>query len=668
MRHGSPTRMRAAAVGLVGVAALAVSASPGWAASGATKLATVSPGLTTASLPSDATPFGTTPASTPEIVSFVLKMRGEGGLAAEVEQGSTHFLSVGQFAATYGQRSSTIAALESYLAGFGITTKSYPDNLDVVANGTAGEFDSALSESQENFHVPAVRGGAGGYSIPAQNVHAISGPPSLPEPLAEDVAAILGLTNYGAAVSNATHIPKSVPKPQDASDTSGTACAYCQTTADFAQNYGLNPLYSEGAAGQGQTIAIITLAGLDVGDPEYYWTNVLGQKNGNRPVSVVNVDGGPGAPSFAAGSSETDLDVEQAGGLAPGTKVVVYQSPNTDYGFVDSYFQAASDNTASSVSTSWGEDDTGLLASISGGQESPGYVVAFDEALLEMAAQGQSTFAPAGDSGAYDGVDDLGTTDLSTDFPSDSPFTTAAGGTTLPWSGTLTNTTTNVSASVDVPQQRAWGWDYLWQPIATIEGESLEQAALTDIGGGGGGFSQVEQKPWYQYGVSGTSTYTAVPYLTPTDPTDLGGGFYADEGFNFDAYPRLTSGYGFGRADPDVSADADPYSGYYLYSSSFVSGGYGPALEPGWGGTSFVGPQLNGSTAVFESLLGHRIGLWNPAIYRFADSFNSPFTALSSASHNNDNLYYSGTPGTLYNEASGLGYPNLARLESDFAH
>ena len=668
MRYGSASRARAAAVAAVGVAALALSAAPAWAASGATTLATVSPGLTTANLPSNSTPFGTTAPSTPEIVSFVLNMRGENRLAAQVEQGfGDNFLSVGQFAATYGQPTSNIGALERYLAGYGITTKAYSDDLDIVANGTAGEFDSALTESQQNFHVPAVKGTAGGYSIPAQTVHAISGAPSLPEPLAQDVTAILGLTNYGADVSNASHIPNNLPKPQATSDTSGTACAYCQTTVNFAQNYGLDPLYAQGAAGQGQTIAIITLAGLDVGNPEYYWTNILGQANGNRPVNVIPVDGG-GTTSFAAGSSETDLDVEQAGGIAPDAKIDVYQAPNTDYGFADAYFHAASDNAASSVSTSWGEDDTGLLAAISGDAESPGYVAAFDEALLEMAAQGQSTFAPAGDDGAYEGVDDLGTTNLTTINPGDSPYTTAAGGTTLPWSGTLTNTTTNVSASVDVPQQRTWGWDYLWQPIATIEDESLQDAAFADIGGGGGGFSQVEQEPSYQYGVSGTSTYTAVPYLTPTDPTDLGGGFYADEGFNFTANPRLTGGYSAGRADPDVSADADPYSGYYLYSTSFVTGDYGPALEAGWGGTSFVGPQLNGSTALFESLIGHRIGFWNPEIYKLAGSHNSPFTTLSSASRNNDNLYYTGTPGTVYNEGSGLGYPNLGRLEADFAH
>jgi kumamolisin len=627
----------------------------------------VSPGLTTANLPSDAVPFGTTASSTPEIVSFVLKMRGEGQLATQVEQGMNKFLSVGQFAATYGQPSSTVSALERYLGGYGITTKSYGDNLDVVATGTAGEFDAALSESQQNFHVPAVKGSAGGYSIPAQTVHAISGAPSLPSSLAQDVTAILGLTNYGSAVSNATHIPSNLPQPKTTSDSSGTACADCQTVYDFAKNYGLDPLYADGAAGQGQTIGIITLAGLDVGNPEYYWTHILGQKNGNRPVNVINVDGGS-QTSYAAGSSETDLDVEQSGGIAPDANIDVYVAPNTDYGFADAYFQAASSNLASSVSTSWGEDETGLLASISGDAESPGYAAAFDEALLEMAAQGQSTFASAGDDGAYDGLDDLGTTDLTVDNPGDSPFTTSAGGTTLPWSGTLTNTTTNVSASVDVSQQRAWGWDYLWQPIATIEAESLQDAAFADLAGGGGGFSQIEQEPSYQHGVSGTSTYSAVPYLTPTDPTDLGGGFYADEGFNFNANPRLTGGSGSGRVEPDLAADADPYSGYYEYSESFVTGGIGPVLMSGWGGTSFVSPEMNGSTAVIDSLVGHRVGFWNPVIYQAASAFNSPFTPLSSASRNNDNLYYTGTPGTEYNEASGLGYPNLARLEADFAH
>ena len=35
--------------------------------------------------------------------------------------------------------------------------------------------------------------------------------------------------------------------------------------------------------------------------------------------------------------------------------VSVYQAPNTDAGFVDAFYRAAADNSADSVSASWGE-------------------------------------------------------------------------------------------------------------------------------------------------------------------------------------------------------------------------------------------------------------------------------------------------------------------------
>jgi subtilase family serine protease len=115
---------------------------------------------------------------------------------------------------------------------------------------------------------------------------------------------------------------------------------------------------------------------------------------------------------------------------------------------------------------------------------------------------------------------------------------------------------------------------------------------------------------------------------------------------------------------PDVSADADPYTGYLLYEPSFAGVGK-PVLQGGWGGTSFVAPQLNGSTAVIDSALGHRVGFWNPSIYGDALGFGgSPFNSLNTASTNNDNLYYTGNPGQLFNEAVGLGTPNLGKLAS----
>jgi kumamolisin len=104
-----------------------------------------------------------------------------------------------------------------------------------------------------------------------------------------------------------------------------------------------------------------------------------------------------------------------------------------------------------------------------------------------------------------------------------------------------------------------------------------------------------------------------------------------------------------------------------LYSPSFAQDGE-PVLEGGWGGTSFVAPQLNGSTAVIDAAVGHRVGFWNPSIYNFATSSNSPFTTLNQAGTSNDNIFFTGNPGTVYNPATGLGIPNLAALARDFSH
>jgi hypothetical protein len=125
----------------------------------------------------------------------------------------------------------------------------------------------------------------------------------------------------------------------------------------------------------------------------------------------------------------------------------------------------------------------------------------------------------------------------------------------------------------------------------------------------------------------------------------------------------VARGTGDGRATPDVSADADPFTGCEIYDPMFN----GAALEGGWGGTSFVAPQLNGAAAVIDQYVGHRLGLWNPSIYRFAGQPGSPFTPLGASGTSNDNLYYTGTRGQTYNVGSGLGTPDLSRLAADFA-
>jgi kumamolisin len=616
-------------------------------------------GIDAADIPG-ATVFGNTPPSTPVTVSFILKLRGETALGAAAERGipTSDYLSVGQFAADHGQSPSNIRALTSYLAGFGITTSVYADDLDVVATGTAGEFNHALTITEEQVHVPAQRGGGFGPSSHEQTVYSNNSQPLLPYRLATFVTAILGLSNYGPYVSDVAK-PASEDTPQ--SNSSSTCVAEfgltngCHLPSDFAKMYDLNPLYGR-ADGRGQTVGIVTLAAIDPGAAEYFWSNIA-DVNRTGSLTVDNVDGGPGAPSSASGSVETDIDVEQSGALAPGANVIDYQAPNTDYGFVDAFFTAASQNLASGVSASWGESETAIVAAINSGEESVGYAQAFDEAFLEMAAQGQSAFTSSADAGAYTASEDIGTTNLSADQPADSPYVTACGATGLPGSAYLSGP--DGTATATIPATRIWGWDYLWAPVAQVDGVSLATAAESLVVGSGGGFSTLESEPSYQRDVTGTTSFHAVEYLTPTGYQAVAPGLVEPTAWNFNPTPSVTSGGGTGRAVPDLATNGDPETGYLVYGAS--AGGLAE-----YGGTSFVDPQLNGATAVIDSYLGHRVGFWNPVIYRAAGTGGHVFTQVNTAGTSNDNIYYTGNPGADYNEGVGLGQPDLAKLATAF--
>jgi subtilase family serine protease len=645
--------------------------SPALATSGKAK---VDGGINAAAIP-HAKVFGNTPSGTQETVSFIFKEQNLSGLESQAETGFSSQLSVSAFAAQYGQPAANVQALQSYLAGYGIKTTAYPNNLDVVATGTAGKFDKGLSVSQQEYKTPAVRS-ANSAPIPAQTFHGVSSSPSLPSSIAQNLVAILGLTNYAPSVSNAKFVNRHLVKTAKPASGSSSTCEQlsglpddCNLPSDFTSSYDLDPLYSK-ATGKGQTLGIITLATVDSGAPQYFWSN-LANVHRTGTLTYDNVDGGAGAPSYDAGTGETDLDIEQSGSIAPGANIVVYQAPNTDSGFIDAFFTAATQNTAGSISCSWGEAETLVQAAQAEGAESAGYVAAFDEALLEFAAQGQASFVASGDSGAYDAYGEFPGTDqptnLSVDTPSDSPYTTAAGGTTLPWTADLGPAADGSGdVNVTVPAQRMWGWDYLWQPLAALNGTDLLTAAESAIGGSGGGFSAVEPTPSYQQGVRGTSHYRAVQWLTPTDYTNEYGPSLPIA-WTLNPSPSTISGTGSGRAMPDLAADADPYSGYVEYAPSDAGqDGIASATQYGWGGTSFVAPELNGAAAVIDSYVGGRVGFWNPSIYSFAQSGSSPFTPLSASGTGNNNLYYTGTPGATFDPGAGLGIPNLSKLAADF--
>jgi subtilase family serine protease len=120
-----------------------------------------------------------------------------------------------------------------------------------------------------------------------------------------------------------------------------------------------------------------------------------------------------------------------------------------------------------------------------------------------------------------------------------------------------------------------------------------------------------------------------------------------------------------GRNVPDVSLNADPFSGYLLVSTEDAIDG-DPVLG-GAGGTSFVAPQLNGISALISQATGGgRIGLWNPMLYRFQRNYGygkgSPFVDITAG----DNWFYQGIPG--YEPGAGLGVLDVTKLVIAVAH
>src|SRR6266853_1448620 len=143
-----------------------------------------------------------------------------------------------------------------------------------------------------------------------------------------------------------------------------------------------------------------------------------------KPPKVIAVPIGTGknSPSNASSADgEVMLDIEVAGAVAPGARIVVYFAPNTDQGFLDALAHAIHDTryNPSVISISWGAAEIKWTAQA---------MAAFDAACQSAAALGVTITAAAGDDGSSDAMTDGKN---HADFPASSPHVLACGGTNL---------------------------------------------------------------------------------------------------------------------------------------------------------------------------------------------------------------------------------------------
>jgi kumamolisin len=558
------------------------------------------------------------------------------------------FLTAAQFVARFAPTKAEVARVIAALGKYGLSAEQTTATTLRVSGRTA-DIERAFSVSLHSYEVPA-HDNAPSYTFHAPLTHA-----TIPAEISDSVAAVVGLDSRPSlrplhrTVSSNLKMVSSVPQTKTP-DQPGF-----WTVTDFADYYHVQPLYHRGVTGSGRTIGIVTFASFTLSDAFAYWTSLGLSVDPNR-IKIVNVDGGPGAPSDVSGSDETTLDVEQSGGIAPGARIIVYQGQNTGQG-LDTFAAAIDTNSAETISVSWGEWEECANRGIGNTTSACvppdlSYVHALHELFVRAAIQGQTFFAASGDNGAYAADEFTGcyptgpsgscSLVLSVLYPASDSAMTAAGGTTLPGlqEYCLNTACTPPFYDINIPHERVWGWDYLIGFCSVLGYDPITCGIFA--GGSGGGVSVAFAKPLYQFFLPGTQ------FSQPGQSWIVNGELVY-------ALPA----YFPGRNVPDISFNADPDTGYVIYYTSSATG-FG--IQSFWGGTSFVAPQLNGVSALLGEDLHSRLGLLNYPLYLLGltgEGYRGPRAPFRAIPYG-DNWFYHGSNG--YNPAVGLGTLDVANF------
>ncbi len=334
------------------------------------------------------------------------------------------FLSPAEFTQRFGPTSGEYEAAVRFASesGFSIV-ETHSNRMLLLVEGDVSSIESAFGIQLYRYPHPS---GIRYYFAPNRA-------PEIPKGL--PIAHIAGLDDFRLPQPMSLHHSVATPRPR-----AGTGPGGSFLGKDFRKAY----LPSVALTGIGQSVALVEFEG-------YYATDITAYETlaglPHVPLKNVLIDGFNGVPTSrqaGSGNEEVALDIEMAISMAPGLdQVIVYEaSPQSSAATTDNLLnRIATDNTARQISASWGFDPDATTQQI----------------FLEYAAQGQSFFVASGDGGAYGAI---------VGQPTDNPFITVVGGTTL---------TTGVAGQ--------WQSETVWN---------------TSSGGSGGGFSSVYPIPDWQ--------------------------------------------------------------------------------------------------------------------------------------------------------------------------
>ena len=445
-------------------------------------------------------------AATPVPLTFTLPLRDPAGLdrflarvADPADALYGHFLTPAEFAARFGPTQASYDAVAAWAQSQGLhITGRHSNRLLLDAAGPASAAEAAF-----RVHFYQYRAADG------RLFRAPDADPSVPASLTGHVSGVVGLSTGSVRRPYKRRRPGTV----HAEVTGGTGPLGGLAPVDIKTAYNLR---GTSLTGSGQTLAVFELDGYRTSDIRVYES-----KFGLPTMPLQNILVGGASGTAGTNIDEVTLDIELQNALAPGAaKMLVYETTNTDSGVLGGYSRIAEDNLAKQISTSWGLDEP---------ESTTSFMQSENTIFRQMAAQGQTMYAAAGDNGAYDsGQVSDGTT---VDDPASQPYVCGVGGTSL--------------------STRTVGGAYL--------SETTWNAGSATDGASGGGFSSLWAIPTWQQG----------------------------------AVTSSVGGSQTRRNVPDVSLNADPNTGYAIYvSGAWTVYGGCSAAAPLWAGfTALVNQQ-----------------------------------------------------------------------------
>ena len=473
------------------------------------------------------------------------------------------YLSAGQADARFGATKAQVAEVTAWLKSAGLTVTDTTRHYLSVA-GEVADAEKAFGTQLHNYAK-----GKKTYRAPSRAA-------STPAALNGAVLTVTGLDN---APHKANH-SDTLPPPDAVFHNAGPFSSYygSKTATTLPKAYGakipyavkgytgkqLRAAYGAGrATGKGVTVAITDAYAsptIAADAATYAARHGDAAYGGGQLSQVLPTQYTRTEECGAAGwYGEETLDVEAVHAVAPASNIVYVGAESCyDDDLLDSLGKIVDGHLADIVSNSWGDIEA---------NQTPDLAAAYDQVFQLGAIEGIGFYFSSGDNG--DEVANTGTKQV--DTPANSAWVTAVGGTSLA-----------------VGKGDTYKWETGWGTTrATLsdDGKSWTDFPGAYTSGAGGGTSATVKQPFYQRGVVPSALAKA-------------------------------NGKQAMRTVPDISAIADPNTGFLVGQSQTFPDGTQKYDEYRIGGTSLASPVIAGIQALAQQQRGgHPIGFANPAIY-----------------------------------------------------